>query len=171
MNYKTANALYELGAKRIALARELCLKDIKIIREKTSKELELECFVHGFVCMAVSGRCLISSYLTKRNANRGECSQPCRWKYFLVEEKRLNKFFPVFEDEKANYILNCKDLCLIEHLNASYDAGISSFKIKGRAKFLYYVSVVTNAYKTLIKTLKKCIQKKKKYHTLDYLKK
>lgn len=171
MNYKTANALYELGAKRIVLARELCLKDIKTIREKTPKELELECFVHGSVCMSVSGRCLISSYLTKRDANRGECSQPCRWKYFLVEEKRPNEYFPVFEDEKASYILNCKDLCLIDHLDVLYEAGISSFKIEGRAKSLYYVSVVTNAYKKAVQILKECVKKNEKYNVQNSLKK
>ena len=163
MNYKTANALYQLGAKRIVLARELSLNEIKIIREKTPKDLELECFVHGAVCMSVSGRCLISSYLTNRNANRGKCAQPCRWKYNLVEEKRPNEFYPVLEDENGSYILNCKDLCLIEYLDKLYEAGICSFKIEGRAKSSYYVSVVTNAYKMAAEILKKSLNENTKY--------
>lgn len=170
MNYKTANALCELGAKRIVLARELSLKEIKEIRKNTPKELELECFVHGAMCMSVSGRCLISSYLTNRNANKGQCAQPCRWKYSLQEEKRPGEFYDVFEDEKGSYILNSKDLCLIEHLEELYLAGITSFKIEGRAKSFYYVSVVTNAYKTAVKILKNSILNKTKYFVPENVK-
>ena len=163
MNYKTANALYKLGAKRIVLARELSLENIKIIKKNTPEDLELEYFVHGSVCMSFSGRCLISNYLTKRDANRGKCAQPCRWKYYLVEEKRKDEFYPIFEDEKGSYILNCKDLCLIEHLDKLYSAGISSFKIEGRAKSSYYVSIVTNAYKMASNILKNSLEKNQKY--------
>ncbi len=147
INYETARAFYEMGAKRVVLARELSLEEIRQIRAKTPQELELEAFVHGAMCMSVSGRCLISNYLTGRDANRGECAQPCRWSYHLMEEKRPGLFFPVFEDEKGSYILNAKDMCLIEYVDQLAKAGISSFKIEGRAKSSYYVSVVTNAYR------------------------
>ena len=170
MNYKTANALFELGAKRIVLARELSLKEIKTIRKNTPEELELECFVHGAMCMSVSGRCLISSYLTNRNANKGQCAQPCRWKYSLKEEKRPGEFYDVFEDEKGSYILNSKDLCLIEHLEELYLAGVTSFKIEGRAKSFYYVSVVTNAYKKAVEILKNSILNKTKYFVPENVK-
>lgn len=163
VNYKTANALYELGATRVVLARELSLEDIKTIRKNTPKDLELECFVHGAVCMSFSGRCLISSYLTNRDANRGQCAQPCRWKYHLVEEKRPGEYYPVIEDDKGSYILNCKDLCLIDYLDRLYDAGVCSFKIEGRAKSSYYVSIVTNAYKMATNILKDAISKNKEY--------
>lgn len=155
VNHKTANALYEIGARRIVLARELSLEDIKIIRDKTPQDLEFEFFVHGAVCMSFSGRCLISQYLVGRDANRGECAQPCRWAYHIVEEKRPGKYFPIIENEKGSYILNSRDLCLIEHLNKLSNAGISSFKIEGRAKSSYYVSVITNAYKIATDILEK----------------
>lgn len=170
MNYKTANALFELGAKRIVLARELSLKEIETIRKNTPEELELECFVHGAMCMSVSGRCLISSYLTNRNANKGQCAQPCRWKFSLREEKRPGEFYDVFEDEKGSYILNSKDLCLIEHLEELYSAGVTSFKIEGRAKSFYYVSVVTNAYKKAVEILKNSILNKTKYFVPENIK-
>ncbi len=170
MNYKTANALFELGAKRIVLARELSLKEIKTIRKNTPEELELECFVHGAMCMSVSGRCLISSYLTNRNANKGQCAQPCRWKFSLKEEKRPGEFYDVVEDEKGSYILNSKDLCLIEHLEELYLAGVTSFKIEGRAKSFYYVSVVTNAYKKAVEILKNSILNKTKYFVPENVK-
>ena len=147
MNYKTANALYELGARRVVLARELSLNDIEIISNKTPSDLEIECFFHGAPCLSFSGRCLISQYMLGRDANRGECAQPCRWGYHIVEEKRPNQYFPIFEDEKGSYILNSKDLCLIEHLDKLSNAGVISFKIEGRAKSSYYVSAVTNAYR------------------------
>ena len=147
VNYLTANELYNLGAKRVVLARELSLETIKTIRDKTPKNLEIECFVHGAMCMSFSGRCLLSNYLTGRDANRGECAQPCRWGYHLVEEKRPGQYYPIFEDEKGSYILNAKDMCMIEHIDKLVDAGITSLKIEGRAKSAYYVGVVTNAYR------------------------
>ena len=147
VNYASANAFYEMGAKRVVLARELTLEEIAEIRAKTPKELEIECFVHGAMCVSFSGRCLISQYLTGRDANRGECAQPCRWGYHLMEETRPGEYYPVFEDEKGTYILNAKDMCLIEHIDKLAEAGINSFKIEGRAKSSYYVSVITNAYR------------------------
>lgn len=150
VNYLTANELYNLGAKRVVLARELSLEDIRTIREKTPKDLEIETFVHGAMCMSFSGRCLISNYMVARDANRGECAQPCRWGYHLVEEKRPNQYFPIFEDEKGSYILNAKDLCMIEHIDKLVDAGITSLKIEGRAKSAYYVAVATNAYRNAV---------------------
>ncbi len=150
VNYLTARELYRLGAKRVVLARELSLEEIAVIRENTPPDLEIEAFVHGAMCMSFSGRCLLSSYLTGRDANRGECAQPCRWGYHLVEEKRPGQYFPVFEDERGSYILNAKDLCMIEHLDRVISAGVTSLKIEGRAKSSYYVSVVTNAYRCAI---------------------
>lgn len=150
VNELTARALYDMGVKRVVLARELSLEEIKAIREKTPPELELESFVHGAMCLSVSGRCVISNYLTGRDANRGECSQPCRWNYHLMEEKRPGIFLPVFEDKNGTTILNSKDLCMIEHLKELADAGVSSFKIEGRAKSPYYVGVITNAYRAAL---------------------
>lgn len=147
VNYVTANELYNMGAKRVVLARELSLEEIAEIRAKTPADLDIEVFVHGAMCMSFSGRCLLSSYLTDRDANRGECSQPCRWSYHLMEEKRTDEFFPVFEDEQGSYILNSKDMCMIDHLDEVAKAGVTSFKIEGRAKSSYYVSIVTNAYR------------------------
>lgn len=146
-NYETARRLYELGAKRVVLARELSLEEIKEIREKTPAGLEIEAFVHGAMCMSFSGRCLLSGYLLGRDANRGECAQPCRWKYALMEEKRPGEYFPICEENSGSYILNARDLCMIEHLDKLAEAGITSFKIEGRAKSAYYVSVITNAYR------------------------
>jgi len=150
VNYASANAFYNMGAKRVVLARELNFDDIKRIRDKTPADLELETFVHGAMCMSFSGRCTISNYLTNRDANRGECSQPCRWQYYLMEQKRPGEYFPVFEEKEGTYILNSKDLCMIEHIDMLCDAGISSLKIEGRAKSSYYVSVVTNAYRNVL---------------------
>lgn len=147
VNYVTANQFYNMGAKRVVLARELTLDEIAEIRAKTPKELEIEAFVHGAMCVSFSGRCLLSQYLINRDANRGECAQPCRWGYHLMEEKRTNEFYPVFEDEKGTYILNAKDLCMIDHIDKLAQAGVDSFKIEGRAKSSYYVSVITNAYR------------------------
>ncbi|MCC8195990.1 MAG: U32 family peptidase [Ruminococcus sp.] len=147
VNYLTARTFYDMGAKRVVLARELSLDEIAEIRAKTPSDLEIECFVHGAMCVSFSGRCLLSQYLTGRNANRGECAQPCRWSYSLVEETRPNECYVISEDEKGSYILNAKDLCMIEHLDRLAKAGVTSFKIEGRAKSAYYVSVVTNAYK------------------------
>ncbi|MCL2071335.1 MAG: U32 family peptidase [Oscillospiraceae bacterium] len=150
MNYASANMLYKLGAKRIILARETPLSEIKRIRDETPPELEIEAFVHGAMCMGFSGRCLISSYLTGRDANRGQCAQPCRWGYYLTEETRPNEFFKVFEDERGSYILNSKDLCMIEHIAELAQSGVTSFKIEGRAKTAYYSAIITNAYRAAI---------------------
>ncbi len=150
VNYVTARELYNMGAKRIVLARELSLDEIAEIRAKTNPDMEIETFVHGAMCVSFSGRCLLSQYLVNRDANRGECAQPCRWGYHLVEEKRPNEFFPIFEDEKGTYILNAKDMCMIEHIDKLAQAGVDSLKIEGRAKSAYYVTVVTNAYRMAV---------------------
>lgn len=150
VNYATANQLYNMGVKRAVLARELSLDEIAEIRAKIPKDMEIEVFVHGAMCVSFSGRCLLSSYLVNRDANRGECAQPCRWGYHLMEEKREGQYFPIFEDEKGTYILNAKDLCMINHIEKLADAGVTSLKIEGRAKSAYYVSVVTNAYRMAV---------------------
>lgn len=150
VNYQTAKAFYEMGAKRVVLARELSIDEIAEIRAKAPSDMDIEVFVHGAMCMSFSGRCLISNYLTGRDANRGECAQPCRWGYHLVEEKRPNQFYPIFEDDKGTYILNAKDMCMLEHIDKLIKAGVTSLKIEGRAKSSYYVSVVTNAYKIAV---------------------
>lgn len=150
VNYETANFYYNLGAKRIVVARELTLEEIAEIRAKTPKDLEIEAFVHGAICMSVSGRCLLSNYMTGRDSNRGDCAQPCRWNYRLVEEKRPGEYMPIYEDEQGSYILNAKDMCLIEHIPELYKAGITSLKIEGRAKTEYYTAAVTNAYRQAV---------------------
>lgn len=149
-NYASANALYELGAKRIVTARELSLEEIKGIRDNTNPDLEIEVFVHGAMCMSFSGRCILSDYMVGRDANRGDCAQPCRWKYHLVEETRPNQYFPINQDEKGTYIFNSRDLCMIEHIADLDRAGIDSFKIEGRAKSEYYTAIVTYAYRNAI---------------------
>lgn len=149
-NYECATAWYELGASRVVLARELCLDEIAEIRAKTPKELEIETFGHGAMCVSYSGRCLLSNYMTGRDSNRGACAQPCRYQYALVEEKRPGEYFPVFEDEKGSYILNSRDMCTIDHLQALAQAGIDCIKIEGRAKSAYYAAVVTGAYRHAI---------------------
>lgn len=153
VNYATASALWNMGCERVVLARELSIEEIAELRAKTPPALEIEAFVHGAMCMSISGRCLLSEYFTGRDANRGACAQSCRWKYALMEEKRPNQFFPIGEDENGSYILNAKDLCMAEHLRALAKAGISSFKIEGRAKAAYYVAGVTNAYRMAIDAL------------------
>lgn len=150
VNFETANALYNLGASRIVVARELSLEDISEIREKTPSELEIEAFVHGAMCVSFSGRCLLSNYLINRDANRGECAQPCRWEYALMEKKRDGLYFPISDDANGTYILNSRDMCMIEHIPELIKAGISSFKIEGRAKSAYYTAVATNAYRTAV---------------------
>ena len=150
VNYVTARELYNMGAKRVVLARELCLDEIAEIRAKTNSDLDIECFVHGAMCVSFSGRCLLSQYLVGRDPNRGECAQPCRWSYHLVEEKRPNEYYPIFEDEKGTYILNAKDMCMIEYIDKLAEAGVYSLKIEGRAKSAYYVTVVTNAYRMAV---------------------
>ena len=146
-NYAAANQLYKLGAKRIVLARETGIEEIKRIRDNIPDDMEIEAFVHGAMCVSFSGRCLLSAYMTGRNANKGECAQPCRWKYSLVEETRPNQYYPISEDDNGTYILNAKDMCMIEHLDKLIDVGVTSFKIEGRAKSAYYVATVTNAYR------------------------
>lgn len=155
VNHLTAMELYRMGVKRVVLARELGLDEIRQIRQNTPPELEIETFVHGAMCMSFSGRCVLSNYLAGRDANRGECAQPCRWSYHLVEEKRPGEFFPVLEEEDGTYILNAKDLCMIEYLDQLVEAGVSSFKIEGRAKSFYYVATITNAYRCAVDLLKK----------------
>ena len=146
VNSVTANAWYNMGASRVVLAREMTFDDIVDIRAKIPKELEIECFVHGAMCVSFSGRCLISSYLTGRDANRGDCAQPCRWKYHLYEENREGQFFPVEEADGGTYLYNSRDMCMIEHIPELIESGISSLKIEGRAKSAYYCAVTTNAY-------------------------
>ncbi len=150
VNYQTANALYEMGAKRIVTARELSLDEIKTIRDKTPNDLEIEVFVHGAMCMSFSGRCILSDYMTHRDANRGDCAQPCRWKYHLVEETRQGQYFPINEEKNGTYIFNSRDLCMIEHIPELVNAGVDSFKIEGRAKSEYYTAIVTYAYRNAI---------------------
>lgn len=147
VNHAAANAFYQLGAKRVVLAREMQLDEIAGLRAKTPKDLEIEAFVHGAMCMSFSGRCLLSNYMAGRDANRGDCAQPCRWKYALVEEKRPGQYMPIFEDQEGSYILNSRDMCMINHIPELLQAGVTSLKIEGRAKSAYYVSVVTNAYR------------------------
>ncbi len=149
-NYMTAKVLEEMGAARVVLARELCFEEIEGIHDKVSENLEIECFVHGSMCVSFSGRCLLSNYLNGRDSNRGDCSQPCRWKYALMEEKRPGEYFPIFEDNYGAHILNSRDICMISHVPELVKAGVTSFKIEGRAKSPYYVAVVTNAYRAAI---------------------
>lgn len=146
-NYQAAAAWYELGASRVILARELSLEEIRTIRDKTPADLEIEAFVHGAMCVSYSGRCLLSNYMTGRDSSRGACAQPCRYQYALVEEKRPGEYFPVFEDEQGTYILNSRDMCMIDHLGDLCGAGLSSLKIEGRAKSAYYAAIVTGAYR------------------------
>ena len=147
-NWAAAQFWQELGAARLVLARELSLREISLIRQKV--DIELEAFVHGAMCMSYSGRCLISNYLTGRDANRGECAQPCRWKYHLMEESRPGVYLPVTEDDRGTYIFNSKDLCLLQHLPELVDSGLSSFKIEGRMKSVHYVATVVKVYREAI---------------------
>ena len=149
-NYECAKAWYDLGAQRVVLARECSLEEIRTIREKTPKELEIETFGHGAMCVSYSGRCLLSNYMTGRDSNRGACAQPCRYQYTLMEEKRPGEYFPVFEDEKGTYILNSRDMCMIDHLQDLQDVGVDCIKIEGRAKSAYYAAIVTGAYRHAI---------------------
>ncbi|AYD40133.1 U32 family peptidase [Clostridium fermenticellae] len=147
VNWKAAQFWHEQGAKRIVLARELSMKEIEETRTNVSKDCELEVFVHGSMCISYSGRCLLSNYMTGRDSNRGQCAQPCRYKYYLMEEKRKNEYFPVFEDEKGTYIMNSKDLCMIEHIPELVNSGVNSLKIEGRMKSSYYVAAVVKSYR------------------------
>ncbi|KEJ02674.1 peptidase U32 [Clostridium botulinum A2B3 87] len=150
VNFKTINFWYKQGVKRTVLARELTLEEIKTIREKIEKDCELEAFVHGSMCMSYSGRCLLSNYMTGRDSNRGACAQPCRYKYYLMEEKREGEYFPILEDDKGTYIMNSKDMCMIEHIPELVQSGIDSFKIEGRMKSSFYVATVVKAYREAI---------------------
>ena len=149
-NYQAAAAWYELGASRVILARELSLDEIREIRAKAPPALELEAFVHGAMCVSYSGRCLLSNYMTGRDANRGACAQPCRYQYALVEEKRPGEYFPIGEDAGGAFILNSRDMCMIDHVPELMDAGLDSLKIEGRAKSAYYAAIVTAAYRHAI---------------------
>lgn len=149
-NYETMMFWYNLGVRRIVLARELSFKEIEDMYKRLPKDLEIETFVHGAMCMSYSGRCLISNYMTGRDANRGDCAHACRYKYNLVEEKRPGEYFPVFEDEEGTFIMNSKDLCMIEFIPELISSGIKSFKIEGRVKSSYYVATVIRAYRMAI---------------------
>ena len=149
-NYACAQSWFDLGAQRVVLARELSLEEIRTIRQKTSKELEIETFAHGAMCVSYSGRCLLSNYMTGRDSNRGACAQPCRYQYALMEEKRPGEYFPVFEDEQGTYIMNSRDMCMIDHIDDLMDAGVDCIKIEGRAKSAYYAAIVTGAYRHVI---------------------
>ena len=149
-NYRSANFWYNMGAKRVVLARELSLQEIKDIRANVPQDLELEMFVHGAMCISYSGRCLLSNYMTNRDSNKGECSHPCRWRYYLMEEKRPGEYMPIFEDEKGTYIYNSKDLCLLQYLPDIIQAGVTSLKIEGRMKSAFYVATVVSAYRKAI---------------------
>ena len=146
-NWAAARAAYNMGAKRVVLAREMTLQDIATLRDKTPPELEIEAFVHGAMCMSVSGRCLLSNYMAGRDANRGQCAQPCRWKYYLSEETRPGQLYEIGENEDGSYILNANDLCTAPFLDLICKAGVDSLKIEGRAKTFYYVASVTAAYR------------------------
>ncbi len=156
VNSNTANAFYDMGAKRVVLARELSLKEVEQIRNETPKDLEIECFAHGAMCVSFSARCLLSSYMTGRDANRGDCAQPCRWSYSLMEEKRPGQYFDITETNKGTYILNANDMCMAHHLDKMADVGVDSIKIEGRAKTEYYVAVTANAYRGALDSLKAC---------------
>ena len=149
-NYACAQAWFDLGAQRVVLARELSLEEIRGIRQKVSQDLEIETFGHGAMCVSYSGRCLLSNYMTGRDSNRGACAQPCRYQYALMEEKRPGEYFPVFEDEKGTYIMNSRDMCMIDHLGDLMDAGVDCIKLEGRAKSAYYAAIVTGAYRHCI---------------------
>lgn len=150
VNWKSAEAWYKMGAKRVILAREMSLSEISEIRAKTPPELELEAFVHGAMCISYSGRCLLSNYMSGRDGNHGECAHPCRWKYFLVEEQRPGEYMPVFENERGTFIYNSKDLCMLRHTDKLIESGLSSFKIEGRVKSEFYVATVVKAYRKAI---------------------
>ena len=150
VNYRSARKWYEMGAKRVILAREMSLGEISEIRERTDSNLELEAFVHGAMCISYSGRCLLSNYMSGRDSNQGACAHPCRWKYYLMEEQRPGEYMPVYENERGTFIYNSKDLCMIEHIDKLVECGLSSFKIEGRVKSEFYVATVVAAYRQAI---------------------
>ena len=149
-NYGTYNFWYGLGAKRVVSARELSIHEIKEIRENIPDDMEIETFIHGAMCISYSGRCLLSSFMTGRDANKGACTHPCRWKYAVMEENRPGEYMPIEENERGTYIFNSKDLCMIEHIPELLDAGIDSFKIEGRMKTALYVATVARTYRMAI---------------------
>ena len=149
-NYACAQAWFDLGAQRVVLARELGMDEIREIRRRVDPALEIETFCHGAMRVSYSGRCLLSNYMTGRDSNRGACAQPCRYQYALMEEKRPGEYFPVFEDEKGTYIMNSRDMCMIDHLDDLMDAGVDCLKIEGRAKSAYYAAIVTGAYRHVL---------------------
>ena len=149
-NYMTYNFWYKMGAKRVVSARELSLEEIKEIRRNIPDDMEIESFMHGAMCISYSGRCLLSSFFTGRDANQGACTHPCRWKYAVVEEQRPGQYYPVYENERGTYIFNSKDLCMIEHIPEMIEAGINSFKIEGRMKTALYVASVARTYRKAI---------------------
>ena len=149
-NSETANVLYDMGARRVVLARELSLEEVRMIRRDTPSDLEIEAFVHGSMCVSFSGRCLLSNYFTGRDGNHGDCAQPCRWKYYLMEETREGQYFPVFEDERGTHIMNSRDMNMLAHIPELLDCGVTSLKIEGRAKSSYYTAVITNAYRCAV---------------------
>lgn len=155
VNYETARAFYDMGASRIVVARELSLEEIAEIRAKTPAALQIEAFVHGAMCVSFSARCLLSAYMTGRDANRGDCAQSCRWSYSLVEQKRPGQFYDVTETDQGTYILNANDLCMAPHIAALAQAGVYSLKIEGRAKSQYYTAVTANAYRGAIDAYQK----------------
>lgn len=165
-NFESANVWINFGAKRLVLARELSLLEIKEIKDKIDKDIDIECFAHGAMCISYSGRCLLSNYFTGRDSNKGACAQPCRWNYALSykEDNEDSEYYPIEEDSHGTYILNSKDLCLIEHIKELNEAGINSFKIEGRMKSTYYVATVINAYRRAIDNY---INNKEK--TFDYI--
>ena len=146
-NYVCAQSWFDLGARRVVLARELSLQEILTIRERVSPELELETFCHGAMCVSYSGRCLLSNYMTGRDSSRGACAQPCRYQYALMEEKRPGEYFPVYEENGETFILNSRDMCMIDHVPELLEAGLDSLKIEGRAKSAYYAAMTTAAYR------------------------
>ncbi len=152
VNYLTFRFWYEQGAKRVVTARELSLKEVREIRENIPADMEIESFIHGAMCISYSGRCLLSNYLTGRDANLGECTHPCRWKYYISEENRQGEYMPIFENDRGTFIFNSKDLCMIDHIPELLDAGIDSFKIEGRMKTALYVATVARAYRNAIDT-------------------
>lgn len=149
-NYEAAEFWYKQGIRRIVLAREMSLEDIRNMREKIPADLEIEAFVHGAMCISYSGRCLLSNFMVNRDANRGQCAHPCRWKYALVEQKRPGEYYPVEEDDRGTYIMNSGDLCMIRHMGALAKAGVNSAKIEGRMKSVFYVATVVGAYRRAI---------------------
>ena len=146
-NYETARVWHELGASRVILARELSLDEVAELKAKAPRGLEVECFVHGAMCVSWSGRCLLSNYMTGRDASRGACAQPCRYQYALMEEKRPGEYFPVFEENGETFILNSRDMCMIDHIPELIRAGVDSLKIEGRAKSAYYAAMTAAAYR------------------------